>query len=842
MAEGMLSPTGGGGTSNRPDLTDPMGAPKFVTGPEVLDALGRVGFNINDPYGMSKMFDIAKEGTNLLTQVYNQRMAVDKQTADLGEIAAHTNYYQSEADFNDAALGWRVKDLEAQAKMRDAQTKEYLAQTDNRSKLADAQTKEYQAKADAQKQANDDYKKAWDNFDAFTKELQGLDSKDPNWQTNVNALYGKYPEIRRSPTAFQMAENEIGRLRAERATNSEVLKREDQRARLQTLAPYLHGQDIDQGVQNGLGQAMIGQGTINQAVERIQSVMGEARRQNRSDIVAAGAAEIANLQTYASPEQQRDQTNRPPPMLKSTGELNPYTESEIGRWEQELGMRASAAAAAPAKAAEQTDLYKIDPSTGKLKLEQSTVKHPVEETPPAAGVLTAAGQTTSPPPAAVTTAQAGQPKTAYDDPTFWQVYNDYTGGNLRDVPAGSLKSTDPATRQAAEAALEAHYFQAKAAEGKPVPGQAPTTGAAPGAAPSIFAGAAPGQAGGLDRTAATAQAYSRMGDAATNLARRGDEWTANPPTDPKTGRPRPMPAEMRNAMNQRERLIEQYTAPVKPPAKGRRGASALPQSSAGMSEEQVANLIADNATDPIWQQHVADASLGPNGEAAANPLPGGYSPFSAGGRRALVDRYLADKYALGTIPEGEAHALPATTPARPEQTIPHDIAQARQNQNAAAPVLVANNPASVDYHTFKFGNATTFGLNYDGTRDYEDNGIGFYHDPVTGRPYNTRDPALVGASVNKADLIAYFGNSVLEPDSAISRMISRGEIQVQIARADGGVVQMPMVDQGPAAWTGATMDLTMAASRLFHTQGKSALGYRFVDRFGNPFTMTLART
>jgi hypothetical protein len=156
------------------------------------------------------------------------------------------------------------------------------------------------------------------------------------------------------------------------------------------------------------------------------------------------------------------------------------------------------------------------------------------------------------------------------------------------------------------------------------------------------------------------------------------------------------------------------------------------------------------------------------------------------------------------------------------------------------PVLVANDPAAIDYHTFKFGHATTFGLNYDGSLDLKDNGRGFYHNPQTGQPYNTRDPSLVGASVPTADLVAAFGRSAANEDSALSELISRGDIQVQIALPNGGVVQMPIVDQGPAPWTGASMDLTHAASRIFQTEGKRVLGYRFVDRNGNPYALTRA--
>jgi hypothetical protein len=169
-----------------------------------------------------------------------------------------------------------------------------------------------------------------------------------------------------------------------------------------------------------------------------------------------------------------------------------------------------------------------------------------------------------------------------------------------------------------------------------------------------------------------------------------------------------------------------------------------------------------------------------------------------------------------------------------QPTLTEEQTNRSQVQSAPAPNLVAWNPEDVDWHTYKFGNSTTFGLNYDGTYDREDNGRGAFG-------YNTRDPNLIGASVNTVDMQRMFPNDVwwqdgeLQMTEGLKRLVRNGEIQVQVVDPrNGQTVQMPLVDIGPAAWTGNILDLTHAASHLFRTGGKAMLGFRLVSRYGQP--------
>lgn len=188
---------------------------------------------------------------------------------------------------------------------------------------------------------------------------------------------------------------------------------------------------------------------------------------------------------------------------------------------------------------------------------------------------------------------------------------------------------------------------------------------------------------------------------------------------------------------------------------------------------------------------------------------------------------LPTAYASATPPPAEGVATP----------IPVHLATATQVQNAPQAFTIPGDAREMDWSNFKFGPATTFGLNYNGSIDQKDNGQGAFG-------HNTRDPRLVGASIAIPDLKRTFGDGVviLQPDGSyktdprFAEAARNGDIQVQVVSPDGKIIQMPMVDVGPGAHTHNRIDLTYAASRLFRTQGKTILGYQFVDRYGRPLT------
>jgi hypothetical protein len=124
------------------------------------------------------------------------------------------------------------------------------------------------------------------------------------------------------------------------------------------------------------------------------------------------------------------------------------------------------------------------------------------------------------------------------------------------------------------------------------------------------------------------------------------------------------------------------------------------------------------------------------------------------------------------------------------------------------------------------GNATTFGLDYDtGGYDDQDNGKGAFG-------YNTRDKNLEGASLPISVIKGTIGD--YEHDPKIYQSIRNGEYKVAVTNQDGTTRVVPIVDAGPAEWTGNAVDLTYKTSHDLGTQGKAKVGYQVIGPDGHP--------
>jgi hypothetical protein len=132
------------------------------------------------------------------------------------------------------------------------------------------------------------------------------------------------------------------------------------------------------------------------------------------------------------------------------------------------------------------------------------------------------------------------------------------------------------------------------------------------------------------------------------------------------------------------------------------------------------------------------------------------------------------------------------------------------------------------------GRQTIFGLEYNGNDDPQDNGIGFFRDPVTGRPYDTRNPNLVGASLNVGLFNGTIGNRY---DKGIQAAVSKGQYKVQVTTDDGKSIVMPMVDSGPAGWTGNAVDLTKGATDALGIKDNTILNYQILGPDGKPMAI-----
>lgn len=210
-------------------------------------------------------------------------------------------------------------------------------------------------------------------------------------------------------------------------------------------------------------------------------------------------------------------------------------------------------------------------------------------------------------------------------------------------------------------------------------------------------------------------------------------------------------------------------------------------------------------------------------ESALVPLlPKDYTGF-----KWSIDETTWELTVTGTAGDSSITATPApSSPAAPTAVLP-----------AAGHHVTSDPPMSAT------GNATMFGLNWDGSKDAGDNGQGFFTDPATGKPYNTLVKTLPGVSLPREILMSSFGISdgwQSNPSNATTEhywSIHAGAVQsyvkehkVIINMDCNGVTSLglPLVDAGPEGWDSRTgeplrnlVDLTYFTAHTHVTEGKA---------------------
>src|SRR5260221_15495 len=137
------------------------------------------------------------------------------------------------------------------------------------------------------------------------------------------------------------------------------------------------------------------------------------------------------------------------------------------------------------------------------------------------------------------------------------------------------------------------------------------------------------------------------------------------------------------------------------------------------------------------------------------------------------------------------------------------------------------------------GNATMFGLNWNGSIDSGDNGIGFFINPASNADYQTRSRTLVGCSLPREVMLSTFlgyddwqtmGIATAWAQHAMTLLhwVSNNQPLVTIDSGGHTDIGMPIVDAGPTASTHNAIDLTYAVARQLNTQGLALATYMIV--------------
>jgi len=130
------------------------------------------------------------------------------------------------------------------------------------------------------------------------------------------------------------------------------------------------------------------------------------------------------------------------------------------------------------------------------------------------------------------------------------------------------------------------------------------------------------------------------------------------------------------------------------------------------------------------------------------------------------------------------------------------------------PLSLGSTPSSNPNDILR-GPTTIFGHNLDGSPDTQDNGIGAFG-------ANTRDPNVEGVSLPFETLDQFFGSH------RNANAIKNAKVWVQNPKT-GQTGTFPILDKGPAKWTGNALDLTGAAGRKLGSTGKDEMLFRILN-------------
>lgn len=127
--------------------------------------------------------------------------------------------------------------------------------------------------------------------------------------------------------------------------------------------------------------------------------------------------------------------------------------------------------------------------------------------------------------------------------------------------------------------------------------------------------------------------------------------------------------------------------------------------------------------------------------------------------------------------------------------------------------------SSIAGHYFCVGEATMFALNWNGTIDRADNGIGAWG-------AHTANKEIMGASLPEGVLIATcgFSGTWAENKDRVGKFLGDNKVQVSVTK-DFKTVTCDIVDAGPSRRTHNCMDLTWLPAHQLNTYGKAIVSY-----------------
>ncbi len=152
--------------------------------------------------------------------------------------------------------------------------------------------------------------------------------------------------------------------------------------------------------------------------------------------------------------------------------------------------------------------------------------------------------------------------------------------------------------------------------------------------------------------------------------------------------------------------------------------------------------------------------------------------------------------------------------------VPDNVTAALKVINDYFAGLAITTPA---VHDVVVGEATMFALNWNGTVDRSDNGVGAWG-------AHTANKEILGVSLPEGVLIATCGFSGTWAQNyvRVGKFLGENKVQALVTR-DGKTLMGDIVDAGPARWTHNAIDLTYAMAHGLATNGRAIVAYSIIN-------------
>jgi len=422
---------------NAPSLSDPLGAPKIITGTEYMDALAHLGYNVeNMSSPLPVMSKIAQGFTSLIDTQYDNALKWQKSQADTQETVARARNYDSVTNFNDASVDARVADVQSQSRYRDAAADQIRTNIPIDAQINQQKIKENELTLKERQRQVDDNDKAYSEYESWHGELSQIDPTDPDYDNKIASINAKYPEASSNPNTQRLISPLLQQQNVKRSQSSVVQQRTDQLNQLRgfqqnSLIPP--DTDIQKEVAAGNGQSMVNRAKQQSSLNRMQTIIAYGNPSERL---------WAQNQINDITGVNRGPNETPPPMFGPNGDLNPGSEALLSTIERRIGI----SPVAPGAKKE----TKITTDETGTKTETTITGQPVT-----------AQDITKPAQPTTTTAMPTKPEDMQKDPVFQSVFSDLNAGKLA-LPGNPKPGTPEFT-----AGLFAEYSKRKAAAAQP---------------------------------------------------------------------------------------------------------------------------------------------------------------------------------------------------------------------------------------------------------------------------------------------------------------------------------------------------------------------------------------